>query len=433
MSTTSLFAAAPEAWPLLRIKHLCQAIGGGTPDTSKKEFWNGDIPWVSPKDMKSPHLVDTEDHITSEGLVNSATQVVPPNAVLIVMRSGILRHSIPVAINDVPVALNQDMRAFLAKQLIAPVYLAYIIQGHQAQLLQAWRKVGATVESLDSELLGNTLIPVPPLPTQLAIADFLDRETGRIDALVAAKERLLDLLAEKRKALIAHAVTRGLDPTVPLRDSGVPWLGKIPGHWEVRRLRFLVQFVSGATPDTGDRNLWDGDIPWVSPKDMKCTKITDSEDHVSEKALSATALRLVAPGSVLVVVRGMILVHSFPVAVNAREVTINQDMKALRCRENLDALFLRDFFRGVENYIVAMADSSAHGTRKLDTHVLGDIEIPVPPLPEQRAIVDHIARETAKIDAVRTATERSIALLKERRAALIAAAVTGQIDVERAA
>ncbi len=425
----ALWVSAPLDWPRLRLKHVGRFVGGGTPSKGNAEYWSGEIPWVSPKDMKSHVIRDTEDHISERGLQDSATTLIEPGAVLIVVRSGILKHSIPVAINALPVALNQDMRAILPDERLDPRYLARLIEGHQAELLRSWSKEGATVESLESDLLGDTAIPVPPLPQQRAIADYLDRETARIDALVAAKERVLALLAEKRLALITRAVTRGLDPDVPLRDSGIPWLGEIPAHWETVALRFLVTITSGATPDTGNAEYWDGRIPWVSPKDMKQHEIEDSQDHVSGLALSKSALHLIDPGAVLVVVRGMILAHSFPAAVNTKSVTINQDMKALRCKPPLNPFYLRDFFLGYEKHVVSLADSSAHGTRKLETEMLGRLLVPLPPLVEQHEIVAYIASETAKLDNLSRATERTISLLKERRSALIAAAVTGQIDV----
>ena len=429
MSTVSWGAAFPTEWPRKRIKYLCRFAGGGTPDKGNPEYWNGDIPWVSPKDMKSGTIDDTEDHITTDGLESSAARLVAPGAVLLVMRSGILRHSIPVAINRVSVALNQDMRALIPIPQVEARFLARLLEGHQQHLLNAWSKVGSTVESLESDLVGKTEVSVPALGRQRAIVDYLDRETARLDALVAAKERVLGLLAEKRRALITRAVTRGLDPGAPLRDSGIPWIGEIPAHWEAVALRFLVDLTSGGTPDTGNPEYWDGEIPWVSPKDMKQEEITDTKDHVSEMALSESTLRLIEPGAVLIVVRGMILNHSFPVALNRRQVTINQDMKALRCRQGLTPHYLRDFFRGFEDHNVSLADFSTHGTRKLDTEVLGRLEIPLPPLSEQQQIKIYIDEATSRLDSLHSATRSSMDLLKERRAALIAASVTGRIDI----
>lgn len=295
------------------------------------------------------------------------------------------------------------------------------------------RSVGVSYPAVNASDLGDIQIHLPLEKRQSAIADYLDSETARLDALVAAKEQLLELLAEKRRALITHAVTRGLDAHVHLRDSGIPWLGEIPAHWKVVALRFLVDISSGGTPNTGKPELWDGDIPWVSPKDMKRNEIDDAQDHVSSVALLSSALHLIEPVAILIVVRGMILAHSFPTAATTKHVTINQDMKALRCHRSLEPYFLRDFFQGMESHIVSLADSSAHGTRKLETEVLGRLEICVPPLEEQYAIVTYVRDTTTRIDTLHSATEHTIALLKERRAALIAAAVTGKIEVRGAA
>ncbi|MBX3279774.1 MAG: restriction endonuclease subunit S [Acidobacteria bacterium] len=310
-------------------------------------------------------------------------------------------------------------------------FLYYVTMSPRFRNLgQASMTGAAGQQRVSEEFVRDFRIPVPPLSQQRAIANYLDCETSRLDALVAAKERLLELLAEKRRALITRAVTRGLDPCATLRDSGLPWLGKIPAHWKLVPLRFLVEIFGGATPNTGNAELWDGEIPWVSPKDMKQIEIGDAIDHVTPLALSSSALRLIEDPVVLIVVRGMILAHSFPTAVTTRPVTINQDMKALRCREFLAPHFLRDFFRGLENQFVSLAEESAHGTRKLESEVLSRYEICVPPLDEQHAIVSYISEQTANLEALTCATERTITLLKARRTALIAAAVTGKIDVE---
>lgn len=285
------------------------------------------------------------------------------------------------------------------------------------------------LKRVSPDVLRQYRIGLPSESTQRAIAGYLDRETARIDALIAAKERLLGLLAEKRQALITRAVTRGLDPNAPLRDSGIPWLGPIPAHWKTVALRFLVDIMSGATPDTGKPEYWDGEIPWVSPKDMKRGEIADSEDHVTAVALADSALRLVPTGAVLIVVRGMILAHSFPAALTVREATINQDMKALLCRSVIRPQYLRDFLRGVARHIVSLADASAHGTRKLETEILGRLQVCVPSIEEQAEISEYVAAHTGKLDGLSITTANTIALLKERRSALIAAAVTGQIPI----
>ncbi len=288
---------------------------------------------------------------------------------------------------------------------------------------------GSKMPRADWDFIGNMPVPLPNRMAQAGIADYLDRETARLDALIEAKERLSGLLAEKRQALITRAVTRGLEANAPLRDSGIPWLGPIPAHWKTVALRFLVDIMSGATPDTGKSEYWDGEIPWVSPKDMKRDEIADSEDHVTQVAVAESALRPIQKGAVLIVVRGMILAHSFPVAITTGDVTINQDMKAMLCRHGLHPAFLRDYFRGINRHVVSLADSSAHGTRKLESEVLGQLPICLPPFDEQVRISEVIRGRTIAIDRSSSLMSHTIAVLKERRAALIAAAVTGQIPI----
>jgi type I restriction enzyme S subunit len=291
----------------------------------------------------------------------------------------------------------------------------------------------AAVPGLNRDKAYEREVLLPDYGTQEATASFLDFEAQAVDTLIEAKQKLLGLLAEKRRTLVAEAVMRGLDRSSPLRPSGIDWLGDVPAHWDSVPLRFLVSFMGGATPDTKKEEYWNGEIPWVSPKDMKRDFIADSEDHISDLALANSALKMIDEEAVLIVVRGMILAHSFPTAINTVPVTINQDMKALRCDERISPRFLKVVLEGATQYLVDQADSSAHGTKKLETGVLGGLGIPVPPLEEQEQIIARIAEERVKIDKLATATERSIGLLKERRSALIAAAVTGQIAIPEAA
>jgi type I restriction enzyme S subunit len=126
-----------------------------------------------------------------------------------------------------------------------------------------------TILHLTGAMLRARRLPFPDASEQRAIVDFLDRKASEIDALVAKKERLIELLQEKRSALVTQAVTKGLDPAAPMKDSGIPWLGELPAHWKIARMGDVFRTLSGGTPDRSMDRFWDGDIPWVSPKDMK--------------------------------------------------------------------------------------------------------------------------------------------------------------------
>lgn len=276
----------------------------------------------------------------------------------------------------------------------------------------------------------NIRIAVPPIQEQVAIASYLDRATARIDALIAKKTRFIELLRERRQALITHSVTRGLDEGVPTKDSGVEWLGEVPAHWNVSKLAYVVREQGGKTPSTTVDAFWNGDIPWITPKDMKFPEITGSIDKISEVAISGFGMTLLPPNTILVVVRGMILTHSFPVAELKVPATINQDMKALIPVKGLLPKYLRLLLESYREYVVSMAVAEAgHGTRVLRTEVWRLLPVLLPPYDEQQAIVAHLDRAIARIDNLVAKTERSIDLLREHRTALITAAVTGKIDL----
>jgi type I restriction enzyme, S subunit len=417
----------PNSWQVKKIRYLTTVIGGGTPDKSKPEFWGGDIPWVSPKDMKKPEIFQTEDCITEEGLQSSATNLVDPHAVLVVVRSGILRHSIPVAVNMVPVSLNQDMRALICGDTISPRYLARFIEGYQRQLLSVWSKEGATVESLDADEMASTEIAVPPLPQQALILQFLDSELAVVDTLTEAKQKLLGLLAEKRRTLVAEAVMRGLGRSTPLRPSGIDWLGDIPTHWEVRRSKWLFD-ERDVRSTTGEEALFSlrmerGLVPHndvsekkTLPEELVGYKIARQGELVVNRMRAATGLIAIAPEYGLVS-------PDYAVFVPSVEIECEYYVELFK------TTLLQAVFRSESTGL----GTGSQGFLRLYSQNFLSLWFPYPPLDEQRQIVARIAEERTKIDRLATATERSIALLKERRSALIAAAVTGQIDIPEAA
>lgn len=272
-------------------------------------------------------------------------------------------------------------------------------------------------------------IPVPSVDEQQAIATFLDRETARIDALIEKKQRLIELLKEKRQAIITQAVTKGFDTTVLMKDSGLEWLGEVPEHWGIKQVRHLVSFVGGGTPSKENLDYWQGDIPWVSPKDMKTDFISSAQDNISLQAVAESSTKLIGKGAVLIVVRGMILLHSVPVAMSEVELTINQDMKALIPSKVISSKYLLYLLKGFRDVILSSMDSSAHGTRVLPTDALSRLQVALPTLEEQANIILFIESQLARFDRLMKQTEKSIQLLQEHRSSLITAAVTGQIDV----
>ena len=289
-----------------------------------------------------------------------------------------------------------------------------------------------TVPSLNEPQVASIQIALPPaIAEQQAIADYLDTETARIDELIREKEGLIGLLGEHRQGVASDAVVRGLRRDCAMK-SVTGGFGSIPAHWRLVPLKRFVRVSGGHTPSTDNPAYWDGAMPWVSPKDMKREELSGSIDHVTDAAVDDCGLTVVAPGATLVVVRGMILAHSFPVARNIVPVTINQDMKAIRPESDVLSEYLPWMLRGVTPVVLSLTEQSAHGTLALRTDKFFGEALPIPPASEQAEIVAFLQTELPKIDALIAHTKDEIRLLKELRAATIAEAVLGRIDVRTA-
>jgi type I restriction enzyme S subunit len=300
----------------------------------------------------------------------------------------------------------------------------FLLRCLQAKVLRLQLELaanGVTRFGLPKADIGAMRIPVPPLDVQREIVSVLDREVSGINALVAAKQRVLDLLAEKRKAIIASAVTRGIDPGIKMRDSNVPWLGEIPAHWELRRMKYLFRLVAERAPEDNDYELLSlyTDIG-VKPRRELVAR--------GNKATTTDEYWIVECGDLIV---NKLLAWMGAFGVSEYNGVTSPAYDILRPQIGVESFFYHHLFRcGVAATEVRARSYGIMDMRlRLYFDRLGDMPVPFPPLDEQRSIVDHITRETAKLDSVRAATERTIALLKERRAALIAEAVSGKMDL----
>lgn len=272
-------------------------------------------------------------------------------------------------------------------------------------------------------------IPLPDMSTQERIANFLDKKTAEIDEAIAKKQRLIELLKEQKTILINQAVTKGLKPDVPMRDSGVEWIGEVPNHWEVKKIKHLVAFISGGTPSKDNVDYWGGDIPWVSPKDMKIKYLSSAIDFITEKALKRTSIKLLDPGCVLIVVRGMILAKKVPVAISEVPLTINQDMKAMIASAGCLPEYLLFLLDGLHEELSALLEESGHGTKTLPTDKLGNFPILLPPTTEQAEIVLHIKNLDGHFDHAISVIHEQSQHLDEMKRIIISEAVTGKIKI----
>ncbi len=319
----------------------------------------------------------------------------------------------------------------IARLQVAPridrFYLAWVLRSDVFNRYVDLVCVGSAQRVLNMSDLSAFMIPVPPPRQQSAIAAFLDRETGKIDALIAEQEKLLTLLAEKRQATISHAVTRGLNPNAPMKDSGVPWLGEVPERWDVVRLGSVYKEVAELGNDelpilsvsihdgVSDKELDDAEM------DRKVTRSDDRSKYkrVAPNDLTYNMMRAWQGGFGTVIVHGQVS----PAYVVARPLGDVRTMfveQLLRTPQAIEQV--RRYSRGITEFRL-----------RLYWEEFKNLRIALPQVAEQDEILSAVTSEIAAFNRLAGTVESAITLLKERRSALIAAAVTGKIDVRRAA
>lgn len=290
-----------------------------------------------------------------------------------------------------------------------------------------------TIDHLTAVQLRHYRLPFPAGIEQRAIANFLDRETAKIDALVSKKERLIELLQEKRTALITRAVTRGLDPNVPGKDSGVEWLSEIPSHWEAKKLGYVTSIRNGSTPSRGEARYWvDGLHPWLTSTKINEGVIVTADEFVTEAAVYECHLPRVPAGSILVAITGEGQTRG-RTAILSIDSTISQHLASVTPRgPEVTAGFLVRLFEARYEWLRNESSGSGSTRAALTCEFLRSIRLAFPPPGEQHAIAAMLDRETARIDDLIAKIRQAINHLKEFRTALISAAVTGKIDVQEA-
>ena len=285
---------------------------------------------------------------------------------------------------------------------------------------------GSTALGIKAERFCYLKLLYPPLLEQQKIADFLDRETAKIDSLIQKRNDLIKLLQEKRSAVISHAVTKGIDPTVRLKPSNIDWLGEIPEHWDCWKISHgYSEMGSGTTPTSDNDAYYDGNINWVTTSELRENIIVDTAKKVSQDAMrDFSALKKYPSGTLLIAMYGATIGR---LGILGVEATINQACCALVKSKVFFNLFLFYWFQAYKKTVIILA--SGGGQPNISQEKIRSLILPTPPFFEQQKITEFLDRETAKIDSLIKKEEKIIKKMKEYRTALISAAVTGKIDV----
>lgn len=327
--------------------------------------------------------------------------------------------------HDVPTVCSTEFVAF-EPAAIGRRFLYYLLSSEAVRSrLDGWvQSVTRSHQRVRPEDIAKMWIDYPPLPEQRAIADYLDAETARIDALIARKRRMLELLEERERCLFDSTLAATPD-SAPRADS--PWLVAFPASWPVMRLSLVARLLNGTTPSRDDPGYWDGDVPWLASTVAGNDIVTEPTAFVTQRALAECALAMAPAGSVLVALYGQGKTRG-SCSLLAIDSTFNQALVAIvPLRGRLIASFLHLALRAAYDVLRNLAQGGQQAN--LNTEQLSAFRIPVPSIPEQEAIATAVRDRGRALVRASRKLQRSIDLLTEKRQALITAAVTGELAV----
>ena len=309
-------------------------------------------------------------------------------------------------------------------------FFAYLFDSQEFRTQIRHAVKGVKVFSITQAILRGLGVWLPPHQERKQIANFLDHETAKIDTLIEEQKTLIRLLQEKRQAVISHAVTKGLNPDAPMKDSGVEWFDQSPEHWKIGKLGYYAKITNGATPSRENMSYWtDGSIGWLNSSKVNDVYITEANQFITPLAVSKTSVQKVEPDDLVMAITGEGQTRG-RVAICTIEATINQHLAAISLTSS-EISYKYLFHYLVSQYERIRYESAGAGSTK-GAITCGDIAsfpVPVPSNKGQDEIVLYIEQKVSKFDILINLASEQVRLATERRTALISAAVTGKIDV----
>ncbi|ROO64912.1 type I restriction enzyme S subunit [Vibrio crassostreae] len=406
----------PSCWDVIKIKHLSPVKRGASPrpiDDPKFFDEEGEYAWVRIADVSASETYLEKTTQTMSELGSSLSVKLEPNQLFLSIAGTVGKP----CLNKIKACIH-DGFVYFPELNIPNKYLFYVFAGEQAY--KGLGKMGTQL-NLNTDTVGDIKVALPKEYEHIShIVRFLDHETAKIDGLIDKQQQLIKLLKEKRQAVISHAVTKGLNAGAPMKDSGVEWLGEVPEHWVVTRAKYVSNiFVPQRNkPELNDTH----GIAWATMEDMKQQYISDTSKYVSfESALAAGSKKLKA-GSVIASCVGNFGVTS----INKIDVIINQQLQAFQ-PVNIKAEYLQSIVALSKQYFELIGTAAT--LVYVNQEGFENLPVLMPPEKEQNEICEYVLGKSTSFDLLIEKSVIQTSLLKERRTALISAAVTGKIDV----
>lgn len=419
----------PEGWSVVPLKYNLSLKGRiGWNGLKSEEFQEKSYAYlVTGQDFNSDVVNWEKCYQINKERYDEDPFIQLENGDLLVTKDGTIGKVAKVVNLDKPACLNSGI--FVVKQtkgVFEQNYLYWVLVSNQLKEFVGFNSTGSTIAHLYQNVFENMPLTVPPLTEQKAIASYLDYKVGQIDASVSAINSQIDDLKSYRQSIISEAVTKGLNPDVPLKDSGVEWIGEIPESWDCTKLGWIyMNMGSGTTPDTNNLNYYSEDgVNWLQTGDLNDSEVIMTSKHVTELAIKERGMKLYPAGSIVIAMYGATIGK---VGLLKIETTTNQACCVL---PNVDNMYNRYVFYTVQSSKTALlAKSAGGGQPNISQTIIKEHKIPIPSLDEQFVIADYLDSKTSKIDTAIKSLEAQRDDLNALKQSFISEAVTGKIDV----
>lgn len=412
----------PQHWDCVKTAWLFDQIGSGTTPTSGEDafYKDGTVNWLQTGDLNDGIITETSKKVTEYAIKIKGLRLYPKGSLVIAMYGATIAK---LGLLDIDTTVNQACCVLVKSKKVNSNFIFYFFQVAKKELISL--ASGGGQPNISQSTIYDFKVPVPPLVEQEAIAAYLDDVTGKVDALIAEKHKQVEDLRSYRTSLISETVIRGLDPNVSLRPSGIDWLGDIPEHWKTTKLKYVGEARNGLTysPD----NICDNDNGVLVLRSSNIQNDTLSfDDNVYVNKLMDDDL-IMKEGDILICSRNGSVKLIGKCAIIPQNVYATFGAFMMRYRSNIHKQFTLYLIRTtLSHYRHQFATSTIN---QLTNAVLGDMQIPLPPLVEQQAIAEFLDEKTEKIDVLIRELEKQLEELAEYKKAVISEAVTGKVDV----
>ncbi len=409
----------PDDWGIKKLSHLFSNIGSGTtPATGNISFYNGNISWLQTGDLTDGVINSTSKTISERALkIHSTLKQYKAGSLVVAMYGATIGK---VGLLNISTATNQACCVLEKTDSVDMRFAFYLFMGFKSNIVAMG--YGGGQPNISQDLIRNLRFPFPNQQLQTAIANFLDEKTAKIDEAIAIKEKQIELLKERKQIIIQQAVTQGLDPTVPMKDSGVEWIGKIPAHWEVKRAKYLFNEVDERSVNGDEELLSVSHITGVTPRSEKNVTMFMAEDYSGSKTCEKNDL-----------VFNIMWAWMGALGVSDRRGIVSPSYGVFRAKtENMFNPIFLEYLLKSTNYIehYNKVSTGLHSSRlRFYGHMFFDMELGYPSFDEQNNIIEYVQKESDAIDKALSLQEQQIDVLKEYKTTLINSAVTGKIKV----